>query len=127
MDAIVLKWEDYKMSVELHRSYIDLAIKLNMFDYGITGALLSFYFANSTSPMAKYALVLPIFLSIGLSILFLVATRLAYNLRGYLRRTAQDLGLSMYPDGIVLVMVCIIFGVVLAGVSLTLLYYLTFT
>lgn len=119
-----LRWEDYKMNVELHRSYLDLAIKLNMFYYGITGALLSFHFTNPGTALSKYALVLPILLSIGLSIFFFIAAFLAHNLRVHIRNTAKDLGLLMYPEGIVLVMLCLIFGVVLAIVSVSLLYYL---
>jgi len=123
MDAIELKWNDFKQNVELHRSYLDVAIKLNMFYYAITGAILSFYFTHSQIPMAKYALGLPILLSIGLSILFFWSARLANTLRSHIRITAGELGLKAYPEGIVLVLVCSIFGGVLAIVSVTLICF----
>lgn len=123
MDTIELKWNDFKQNVELHRSYLDLAIKLNMFYYAITGAILSFYFANSHIPMAKYALGLPILLSVALSILFLWCAVLANNLRSHMRTTAGELGLKAYPEGIVLVLICSIFGGVLVIVSVALVWF----
>lgn len=123
MDQVDLKWNDFKQNVELHRSYLDLAIKLNMFYYAITGAILSFYFTNSDIPMAKYALGLPILLSVGLSILFLWSAVLASTLRSHIRTTAIELGLKAYPEGIVLVLVCLIFGGVLAIVSIALVWF----
>ena len=114
------------MNVELHRSYLDLAIKLNMFYYAITGAILSFHFANTDLPMGKYALVLPVLLSIGLTIFFLWSAKLAHNLRIHIRSTAEELGLKAYPEGIVLVLLCLIFGSILAVVSVALILYLVF-
>lgn len=124
MDNIELRWNDYKMTVELHRSYIDLSIKLNMFYYAITGAIISFHFTNSAIEVAKYALYLPLLLSIGLAVFFIWSTRLAHNLRIGLKRRANELGLDVYPEGIVLVMLCAIFGTILALVSLALTWYL---
>lgn len=124
MDESDIKWNDFKMSVDLHRSYLDLAIKLNMFYYAITGAILSFHFANSELPTGKYALILPVLLSIGLTIFFFWGAKLAYNLRFHIRTTAEELGLKAYPEGIVLVLLCIIFGTVLGIVSLALIWYL---
>ena len=123
MDVTELRWNDFKQNVELHRSYLDLAIKLNMFYYAITGAILSFYFTHREIPMAKYALGLPILWSIGLSALFLWSAVLAKNLRSYLRSTASELGLRAYPEGIVLVLICAISGVVLAVVSIALICF----
>ena len=123
MDAQELKWNDFKQSVELHRSYLELAIKLNMFYYAITGAILSFYFTHTEVPMAKYALGLPILLSIALAILFIWSARLAAGLRTYIRDTAAELGLKAYPEGIVLVLICWIFGIVLALVSVGLICF----
>lgn len=123
MDVTELKWNDYKQNVELHRSYLELSIKLNMFHYAITGAILSFYFTHTNIPMAKYALGLPILLSIALSGLFLWSVRLANTLRIHIRTTANELGLKAYPEGIVLVLICAIFGIILAVVSIALIIF----
>lgn len=124
MNETDIKWNDFKMNVDLHRSYLDLAIKLNMFYYAITGAILSFYFTNTDIETAKYALYLPVLLSIGLSAFFLWAAKSAWILRLHIRTTAEELGLKAYPEGLVLVLLCIIFGIVLGVVSLSLIWYL---
>jgi hypothetical protein len=122
VDATELKWNDFKQNVELHRSYLELAIKLNMFYHAITGAILSFYFANPDTP--RYALALPLLLSIALAMLFLWSAVLANGLRTHIRETALELGLKAYPEGIVLVLISWIFGGVLALVSVGLVCFL---
>ena len=102
MDQSELKWNDFKLNVDLHRSYLDLAIKLNMFYYAITGAILSFHFANSQLSTAKFALILPVVLSVGLTVFFFWGAKLANNLRSHIKTTAEELGLKAYPEGIVL-------------------------
>lgn len=124
MNETEIKWNDFKMSVDLHRSYLDLAVKLNMFYYAITGAILSFHFSNDGIEVAKYALYLPLLLSVGLSVFFIWAAFLAQNLRMSIKTTAKSLGLTYYPEGIVLVLLCVIFGVILFLVSAALMWYL---
>ena len=120
MEAADLKWNEFKRAVDMHQAYLELAIKLNLFYYAITGSILSFYFTHTELEMAKYALALPILLSASLAVLFLWGTRLAYDLRRHIRSTAASLGLATAPEGIVLVMICAIFGGMLAVVFGTL-------
>lgn len=123
MDATEIKWNDFKLNVELHQAYLELALKFNLFYYAITGAILSFYFTRTDVPMAKYALGLPIVLSFALAIFFLWGAVLAQNLRTHIRATARELGLKGYPEGIVLVIICAIFGVVLVILFVSLLWF----
>lgn len=124
MNETDIKWNDFKMNVELHRSYIEVAIKLNMFYYAITGAILSFYFTNSDIPDAKYALILPLLFSAGLTIFFFWAAKTALVMRDHIRTTAEELQLKAYPEGLVLVFLCTIFSLVLAFVTVALCWYL---
>ena len=127
MNETEIKWNDYKMNVELFSSYLELSIKLNMFYYAITGAILSFYFTNTeAADTAKYALYLPILLSFGLSVFFIWGARSALILREHIVITAKELGLKTNPEGLVLVLVCLIFGISLGLVSLALFYYVVF-
>lgn len=71
MNNTELEWNYFNMQVALDNKYLDLAIKLNMFYYAITGAIFSFYFTNTNVEDARYALWLPFFLSVGLSVIFL--------------------------------------------------------
>lgn len=123
MDAMDIKWNDFKQAVELHRNYLELAMKLNMFYYAITGAILSFYFTHTEMPMAKFALGLPIVLSVALAVVFLWSAFMAQRLRMHIRNTARELGLATAPEGIVLVMICVIFGAMLTLVFLALLWF----
>jgi hypothetical protein len=108
----------------MHKSYIDLAVKINLFYYAITGALLSFHFSRNQDGISKFGLILPIVLSISLGAFFLICTPRARDLRTNMRNTAQDLGLAAYPDGIVLVGLCFILGLVMLGIGIALLGYL---
>lgn len=123
MDQTDIIWHDYKQSIELHKSYLELAIKLNMFYYAITGAILSFYFTNTEIQMAKYALGLPVVLSAALAFLFFRSVPLAKNLRAHIKSTSEQLRLPFYPEGIVLVVICQIFGTVLALISIALIFF----
>ncbi len=124
MDSTELEWNYFNMQVDLHNSYLDLALKLNLFYYAITGAILSFYFTNTEIEDAKYALWLPISLSVGLSVVFLWGAKQALNLRELIKASALNLGFQGYPEGMVLVLVCAVFGLILAVVSTALLWYL---
>jgi hypothetical protein len=114
MEAREIKWNDFKLNVELHRQYLDVAIKLNLFHYAITGAILSFYFTRADVPMLKYALLLPIILTLSLAGFFFWAAVLAKNMREHIKATAAELGLNAYPEGLVLVVVCAISAVMLS-------------
>lgn len=52
MDDRELLWKQYQLNIELYRTYLDLALKLNLFYYAITGAIVSFYFAHPEDPLS---------------------------------------------------------------------------
>ena len=58
------------MGVDLYKFYVDLAIKVIVSYYAITGAIVSFYFTKSGLPIARWALALPCVMSFGLAVLF---------------------------------------------------------
>lgn len=126
MDQTELFWSDFKMNVNLHRSYLDFAMKINMLHYAITGAILSFHFSNSGLAVGKLALALPLLLSFALSGLFIWWALLAQNLRKHIRRRADDLGLGACPEGVVLVGICWTFAAILAIVAVGLSTYVWF-
>lgn len=59
------------MTVELYKFYMDLTVKFNVFYYAVTGAILSFYFANQNIDDVKYSLLLPILMSIAFAGFFI--------------------------------------------------------
>ena len=76
MDERQLLWNRYAMHVEAYHKYLDIVVKLNLFYYGITGAILSFYFTKASgNQYIEYSLLLPIFFSLGLCLLFSFALK----------------------------------------------------
>jgi hypothetical protein len=64
-------WERYQMHIDLYKYYMDLTLKINIFYYGITGAILSYYFTNSANGTSKeLVLFLPIAMSASFCALF---------------------------------------------------------
>lgn len=85
-------WERYKYEVELHRSYLDLVIKINTFYYAITGAVVSFYFLHIHSePLVKYSLILPFFMTLALAIFYWRCANAAEVSQGNIDKLAQNL------------------------------------
>lgn len=119
-----IEWKDFELSVDLHKSYIDFVVKLNLFYYAITGALLSFHFAKESPSVSVLGLLLPIAFSLSLGGLFVYGGKLAGNLRANIKARADQLGLQVYPEGIILVLLCYIFGTIMFGVGVALIGYL---
>lgn len=117
-------WKDFELSVELHKFYVDFAVKLSLFYYAVTGGILSFHFSKESPAVSVLALLLPILLSLALGIFFLFAARLGMNLRANIKDRARELELKVYPEGVVLVSLCSIFGATSLIVGLTLIGYL---
>jgi hypothetical protein len=63
-------WRQYNSYLGLYRFYVSSVIKLNVFHFAITGAVLSFYLAHTSDKSLRLALILPFFLSISLVAIF---------------------------------------------------------
>jgi len=105
-----LLWQHYEMLVDLYKHYLDVTLKFNAFYYFITGAILSYYFAESHNPMMRWALLFPLFMSIAFALFFFYAASLHAVSRQEVRRVAQLLGLQISPDVGVLNKVLVMFG-----------------
>lgn len=124
MDENSVDWKAFEMSVDLHRLYLEFAVKLNLFYYAITGGILSFHFARESPKVSAIGLLLPTILSLFLGGFFLYSASLAWHLRAAITMNAKKLGLTVYPEGIVLVTLCVIFGIVMLSVGFVLVGYL---
>lgn len=92
-----LLWEKYKHEIELHRGYMDLAIKLNLFFYAITGAIVSFYFLHiGEKPLLKWSLVLPFFMSVSFALFFFFSARSTSATNDEILRICKELDLPVY-------------------------------
>jgi len=120
-------WRQYALHVDLYKFYLDLSIKVNVFYYAITGAILTYYFQHSADRFTRYSLLLPIAFSLAIGALFLYGAALLKTVREDLIDLRDALHLDTAPDVQVLVVFLRAFGVIIAatGVCLAALFLLT--
>ncbi len=93
-----LLWRQYALHVDLYKFYIEATIKVNAFHYAITGAILSFYFTRTDISLARWSLVLPLVLSLGLAGLFGYGAFLLDITRKDVFEIRDQLGLKTAPE-----------------------------
>jgi len=90
-------WESYKHDIDTHKGYLDLAIKLNIFYYAITGAIISFYFLHvEEQSLVKFSLVLPIMMSLGLTVFLWKGADASKISHQNIEHTAAQLGFQTF-------------------------------
>ncbi len=106
-----LLWRQYNQAVELYKFYLDLVIKLNVFYYAVTGAILSFVVGHLNGPNYKYAVLLPLLMSVGLAVVSFYGAGLVPMLRHEIQACSGALSLKTYPEVRPLIALLVIFGV----------------
>jgi hypothetical protein len=77
MDVHQLNWNRYALHIDLYKFYFDIIIKLNIFYFGITGAILSYYLANNVNnTQLEYVLFLPVFFGFCITALSIFGDKL---------------------------------------------------
>lgn len=105
-------WRQYQQNVDLYKFYLDIVVKLNIFHYAVTGAILSFFFTRSEISDAKYSVLLPLVMSCAFAVLFVYGAVLNRITRAEQFAIRDDLGLSAAPDFGVLSVILYIFAFV---------------
>ena len=114
-------WKQYEISVDLYKHYLKLAIEINVFYYAITGAIVSYYFAHRTAePEIRFALALPILMSILLAAFFIYGSIMNRYSREEMFRIRDALGLRVAPEFAVLSWILIIFAALMGLVAISL-------
>jgi hypothetical protein len=72
MDQREILWRQYQLNIDTYRGYLDLVLKMNGFYYAVTGAIVSYYFAHRTDELMKLSLILPLIMSVALSVFFVL-------------------------------------------------------
>lgn len=111
-----LLWRQYQLNVDLYKGYLELVIKMNVFYYAVTGAILSFYFSNQND-LTKLSLVLPLLMSVALGTFFVIGAWLARVPREETFKIRDALGLIAAPEIGVLILLLWIFAVMMFGVG----------
>lgn len=107
-----LLWKQYSQNVDLYRFYMELVIKINVFYYAVTGAILSYYFSHTTMESVHLSLVLPLVMSVAFAGFFIYGAVLTGVLRADVFEIRDALGLRAAPDLGVLSVLLYIFAVV---------------
>lgn len=101
-------WKQYQLQIELYKKYMELILQFNVFYYAATGALISYYFSKSDIDVMKYALLLPVLMSLGFAGLFFYGAWAQSVARDEIFNLRDALGLETAPETRVLqVLLCI--------------------
>ena len=94
-----LLWKQYAIYVDLFKFYVDITWKSSTWFYAITGAILAYYFnhVEDNNPLLRYALVLPIILSLGLAFIYDRGNRQTEDLEKKLEYIRERLRLPGKP------------------------------
>lgn len=111
-------WKQYELHVGLYKEYLNLTLKANVFYYAATGALLSFYFSKPNIAWMKYSLLLPLLMSVMLSLLFVYGAWKAKYTRRDLFNLRDAPRLSVAPEYAVLMVFLGISALLMAIVAI---------
>ena len=122
-----MMWRKLEKEIDLYKFYLDIAIKTAIFAFGITGALVSYYF-SSKQPLAGYALLFPAVMNYGFFILFRASIAASNELRDSHESTCLQLEWQPAFDMRPLPSVCTIFSwmYLLATIGLLIIFVLHF-
>lgn len=97
VDKTELLWRQYELTAKMFKFYIATTLKINIFYYAITGAILSYYFTHTNQPHVKLALALPFCMSFLLAVLFVIGGVLGINGHNDIRDIGGKLGFKFVP------------------------------
>ncbi len=117
MDDKQLLWKEYELNITTYRGHLELALKINIFYYAITGAILTYYFAHDDQPLIRLALVFPLAMSVCFAFLFGVGAYLSKNTRRDTRELGAQLGFKVIPELGILTLFLAIFAALMLLVS----------
>jgi hypothetical protein len=103
--------DHYGHNIDIYKFYLSIIIQMNLFYYGITGAILSFYFLHSEISYLKYSLLLPIIFSVGLIAIFISGISKSKVLNNDTKEIACKLNLDTFHDLDTLKYVLILFSI----------------
>lgn len=122
MDKNELLWKQYELHVNLYRGYLELALKMNIFYYAITGGILSYYLANREEELVKWSLLLPILMGLIFGFFLLRGAILSKDTTTEIHSIRDTLDLGVVPETQILTQILYIFGVFMIIASLVLIY-----
>lgn len=74
-------WSCYEKDIELYKFYFEIALKFAVFVFGLTGAIISYYFTNSGEEMIHHSLLFPAILNTFASVVSFISTGSAKKMK----------------------------------------------
>jgi hypothetical protein len=96
-------WRQYDQLVDLYRYYLELVLKTASAFWLIVGGILAFAFANSDQPDARWALVVPVVMSVSLLVMTLWVRPMSRELCDAIEELADELGVRQRVHAVLLV------------------------
>lgn len=88
----------YETIIGLYKHHLESIIKINIFLYAVTGAIVSFYFSQPCSGLIKYSLIFPCVMNLAYAIFFFDASNNIHPWDTDIKAIAATLGLISYPS-----------------------------
>lgn len=97
-DTLKILLHQYETIVDLYKHHLDLLLKVNIFIYAITGAILSYYLSQPHAGLIRYALIFPAIVNITYSGFFFLASTRITAFDNDIKAIVKALGVFSYPD-----------------------------
>lgn len=107
-------WRHCALNADLYKFYVDIVLKFNVVYYGITGGIVSYCLSNQRVPLVRWALVLPLLISVFFCGGCLNASFVAKRLDIDTSRVSNELGLGTSHEFSPLVLLLRLSAVLLA-------------
>lgn len=105
------RWLEYDHHIKLYQYYLDIALKANMFFYGITGGILAFIYDDEGKGLKFIlALLLPILMSFSFGVVFLYGAHRGREVTFTIRVLKRELRIKRAPDIQILSLTFLFFG-----------------
>ncbi len=114
-DDVLLK--RYEKEIDLYKFYFEIAVKGSLFAFGVTGALLSYFFSKPEDPLVVWALAVPIMLNFGFLVLFSASIKESKKMNCDHEQTCEQLNNVVPFDMTPLSALCKIFSCMYALVT----------
>jgi hypothetical protein len=117
-------WKELDKDIELYKFYIEIAIKSAIFVFGITGAIVSYYFSNQIKELMEYSLFVPIILNGGCFFICFSNIGASKRLKDKHYTLCQQVGVDGYYEMEALPQLLYLFSIMYALITIGLLVLL---
>ena len=121
-------WRQYNLHTDLYKFYLKLGLKANIYYYGITGAIVTYYLMHKNNDYIRYSLLLPVILWFLLILIFVYGAIMMKYPRKEIFDIRDELELSSAPELQVLsIFLCFFsFALLIVSISITFMFFCKF-